>query len=86
MNKVYAEVGIGNGTLFSSEFEEGETEYRVPKFVRPQKVDGYYVRLWVLKTMIVVSTNEGIKVKKKNRNCFKFLFGISGKGPTVSKQ
>ncbi len=76
--KVYAEVGIGNGTLFSTEFEEGENEYRLPKFVKPLNISGYYIRIWILKRVYVFSTNHGFEITQKDKTKFKFLFGISG--------
>lgn len=33
MKKVFAEIGFGNDTFLSTEFEEENSEYRVPKFV-----------------------------------------------------
>lgn len=38
MKKVFAEMGFGNGTFLSTEFEEVENEYRIPKFVWPTKI------------------------------------------------
>ncbi|MFA5942487.1 MAG: DUF3977 family protein [Candidatus Paceibacterota bacterium] len=81
MKKVFAEAGMGNGTFFSTEFEEGESEYRVLKFIRPDKVDGYYLRFWLFKTVFVLSTNHGFEMKKKDRNRLKILFGIGGENP-----
>jgi hypothetical protein len=78
MKRVFAEMGIGNETFFSTEIEEGDQEERVPKLLLPQRVTGYYLRLWVGKTVIVLSTNEGWKTKKKDRNAFKLLLGVSG--------
>lgn len=72
---------MGNGTFFSTEFEEGESEYRVLKFIRPDKVDGYYLRFWLFKTVFVLSTNHGFEMKKKDRNRLKILFGIGGENP-----
>ena len=76
--KIYAEAGIGNETFFSTEYEEGENEYRVPKFEKPKHVFGYYIRIWILKTVYVLSTNDGFEITRKSKNRFKFLFGISG--------
>ncbi|HMQ02196.1 MAG TPA: DUF3977 family protein [Candidatus Doudnabacteria bacterium] len=78
MKKVYAEFGLGNETIFSTEIEVGEEEYRIPKFVKPEHVQGYYVRIWVFKTVVVLATDSGFKISKKNKNKLKVLFGISG--------
>lgn len=76
--KVYAEAGIGNETFFSTEYEEGENEYRVQKFIKPAHVSSYYIRIWIFKTVYVLSTNDGFEITKKSKRKFKFLFGISG--------
>ncbi len=78
MKMVYAEAGFGNDTFFSTEIEEGDSEYRIPRFMRPEKVRGYYLRIWIGKQVFVLSTNDGFEMKKKDRNKLKILFGISG--------
>ena len=78
MKKVFAEFGIGNGTLFSTEFEEGDNEYRIPKFILPSKITGFYFRFWVFKKVFVLSLDKGFEVREKNRNKLKILFGVSG--------
>lgn len=78
MKKVFAEIGFGNDTFLSTEFEEGNNEYRVPKFVIPSKIHGYYFRVWIFKNVWVLSTNNGFGANKKDRNKLKVLFGISG--------
>lgn len=78
MKKVFAEIGIGNKTFLSTEIEEGPSEFRIPQFVLPKKIEGYYVRLWIFRCVIIFSTNEGIKLQKKTSNHLKILFGISG--------
>lgn len=78
MKKVFAEIGFGNETFLSTEFEEGESEYRVPRFVVPKKIRDFYFRFWIFKTVFILSTNRGFEMKKKDRNKLKILFGISG--------
>jgi len=78
MTKVFAEIGFGNDSFLSTEFEEGENEYRVPKFVKPSIIRGYYIRFWIGKQVIVLSTNDWFETRKKDRNKLKILFGISG--------
>ena len=78
MKKVFAEIGLGNDTFLSTEFEEVDSEYRVPKFVIPNKIQGYYFRIWIFKNVFILSTNEGFETNKKDRNKLKILFGISG--------
>ena len=83
MKNVYAETGFGNDSFFSTEIEEGDSEYRIPRFIKPQKILGYYIRIWLFKTVFVASTNRGFGVKKKDRNKLKILFGISGESESV---
>ena len=78
MKKVFTEVGFGNDTFFSTEIEDGKSEYRIPKFVLPEKIKGFYIRLWIFKTVCIISTNHIFEIKKKDRNTLKILFGISG--------
>jgi hypothetical protein len=78
MTRVFAEAGFGNKTFFSTEFEEEESEYRVPRFVLPDKIKGFYFRLWLFKTVFILSTNHGFEMKKKDRNKLKILLGIGG--------
>lgn len=78
MKKVFAEIGIGNDTFFSTEYEEGDSEYRVPRFIIPEKFTGIYVRFWLFKKVLIISTKNGIEVVKKDRNKFKLLFGVRG--------
>ena len=78
MKKIFAEVGIGNGTFFSTEYEEGESEYRKPIFDKPKHIESYYFRFWVFTTVFILSTNNGIEIVKKPKNNFKIVFGIGG--------
>ena len=78
MKRIYAEIGFGNGSFVSSEIEEGGNEYRIPKFIKPQKIDDYYIRLWIFKKMFILSTKDGIKTKTKEKNKLKLLFGVGG--------
>jgi len=78
VEKIFAEIGFGNDTFLSTEIENSDKEYRIPKFLKPKNVNGYYIRIWVFKTVFVLSTDSGFKIKKKDRNKLKILFGISG--------
>lgn len=78
MKKVFAEIGFGNDSFFSTEFEENEKEYRIPKFIRPQKINGFYLRFWIFKKVFIFSTNQGFKIAKKEKNKLKIIFGVSG--------
>ncbi len=82
MKKVFAEIGLGNGSFLSTEFEEGDgenkREYRIPKFIRPEKIYDYHLRFWIFKWMLILSTKDGILTRRKDRNKFKILFGVGG--------
>lgn len=78
MKKIFAEIGIGNKTFFSTEIEEGENEYRVPRFVFPSKIKEFYFRFWLFKNVFILSSNYRFEIKKKDRNKLKILLGISG--------
>ncbi len=80
MKKIFAEFGIGNKTIFSTEIEEGEIEYRIPRFIVPEKVTGYYLRFWIMCSVYILSTNSGFEITRKDTKKFKLLLGISGLG------
>jgi len=80
MKKVFAEIGFGNETFFSTEFEEGESEYRVQKFLWPKKVKEVYCRLWLGKKVYIFSSLDGFKIKHKDRSKLKILIGLGGEG------
>ena len=78
MKKVFAEIGFGNKTFLSTEIEDGENEHRILKFIKPQRITGYYFRFWIFKKVFIFSTNNGFEIKTKDWNKLKLLFGISG--------
>ena len=77
-SNIFAEIGIGNKSFLSTEIEKGKKEHRVNKLIKPKKVNGVYLRIWLLKRVLIISTYEGIKFKKKNKNRFKLAFGLEG--------
>ena len=78
MKKVFTEIGFGNDTFFSTEIEDGNSEYRIPKFIKPQKISGYYFRFWIFKKVFIFSSDNGFRIAKKDKNKFKIPFGING--------
>ncbi len=78
MKKVYSEIGFGNESFLSTEFEEGKKEYRVNKFIFPIILKEVYIRLWIFNFTLSISFFEGISFKKKDRFKFKFLLGFGG--------
>lgn len=78
MERIYAEIGFGNDSFLSTEIEKENTEYRISKFIKPKKITEYYFRVWIFKTVFILSTKDGFKVRNKDKNKFKILFGIGG--------
>ena len=78
MKKIYAEIGFGNKTFLSTEIETDNKEYRIDSFIKPKKIEGIYLRIWILKRVLILSTCNGISLNKKNKNRIKFIFGIQG--------
>jgi len=76
--KIFAELGIGNATFFSTEIERGEQEKRLASFIVPPKVDGIYIRIWIYKFVLAFSTNRFVNWQKKGKIKFKLIFGIEG--------
>jgi hypothetical protein len=74
----YIEFGIGNTWIVRTETElDDGTEYEQKGVIRPIKFHSVYLRIWLLKTVIVIDFKEGFKKMKKNRNAFKLIFGIT---------
>lgn len=78
MKKVFAEIGFGNETFLSTEIEDGLDEQRVPYFVLPMKIKELYLRFWIFKKVFILSTKDGFKIKTKDRNKIKLIFGVGG--------
>ena len=77
-SNVFVEIGIGNKSFLSTEIEKGKKEHRVNRLIMPKKLNGVYLRIWLFKRVLIISTYDGIKFKKKRKNKFKLLFGIEG--------
>ena len=74
--KMYAEVGIGNETFLSTEYEdESGDEYRRNGF-RFASVQSIYLRVWIAHRVIILDSKERFKMKTTSRAAFKLLFGI----------
>ncbi len=78
MKKVFSEIGFGNSSFFSTEFEKGKKEVRVKKFILPEKIKEFYFRIWVARRVLVISFFQGISFKKRENAKFKFLIGVGG--------
>jgi len=78
--KIFSEVGLGNESFISTEIEKGKKEYRLPKFIKPKITNGVYLRVWIFKKVLILSTYSGIKVINRNNNKFKLILGLEGVG------
>lgn len=78
--KIFIEFGFGNKDFISTEIEKGKKEYRVSKIVNPKKIKGVYIRFWLFKKVLILSTYHGISLNNKSKNNLKILFGIEGEG------
>lgn len=76
--KIFTEIGYGNTSFISTEVEIGEYEHRLRGFVRMKLVAAYF-RIWIGKTVVVLSTNNGFEVKNKSKRKFKVLLGFYGR-------
>ena len=79
-SKVFTEIGFGNPTFLSTEFEQGDKEYRVPRFILPGKIKSVYFRLWLFKSVFILDSQDGFFRQEKDKNKFKILFGVKGEG------
>lgn len=74
----FIEFGIGNTWLVRTETElEDGTEFEEKGIIGPVKINSFYIRIWIAKTVILFDTKEGFKRIKKKRNRIKFIFGFS---------
>jgi hypothetical protein len=68
----YCEIGYGNSSFVSTEIEN---ENRLSRRVAGEIMSCYF-RVWIGKKIFILDSVEGIKTGKKERNCFKVLFGV----------
>jgi hypothetical protein len=74
----FIEFGTGNTWVVRTETElEDGTEYEEKGIIRPIKFQSIYLRIWFLKTVVIVDYKEGFKKMKKNRTAFKLIIGIT---------
>jgi hypothetical protein len=74
----YSEIGFGNDTFISTEFEVGVKEWR-EKGWKIKKVSSLYLRVWIGKIQVILDSREGLKLSKKSKVEVKILFGAKGK-------
>jgi hypothetical protein len=86
MKDVFAEIGFGNETFLSTEVEEGDFEYRVKGFILPETIKGIYLRFYIGKKNIILSSRKGFIIKRKEKSKFKILFGVYGISQNFKKE
>lgn len=73
----YIEFGFGNTWFVRTETElEDRTEIESKGIVGPVLYDSFYFRIWIGKTVFILSSKEGFKKTTKTRKAFKLIFGI----------
>ncbi|MDD3145029.1 MAG: DUF3977 family protein [Candidatus Gracilibacteria bacterium] len=85
MKKIFNELGVslvvgpGNWIGFSNEIEDGEKEVRTYGWekIKVKDINDLYIRIWLLKRVLVFSSKNGIKLKLKNKYGFKIILGFS---------
>ncbi|MGX9818213.1 DUF3977 family protein [Lactococcus lactis] len=76
----YIEIGLGNHWLIRTEVEETDgSEWEVKGVSGEIKYVSFYLRVWVLKKVIIIDSKEGMKIQRKNRKSLKFIVGIKSK-------
>lgn len=73
----YIEFGIGNRWLLRTEVElNNDYEFEVKGILGGIIYKSIYCRIWIGKRVYIFDTEEGFKIKNKNKNKFKLIFGI----------
>ncbi|MEG0619222.1 MAG: DUF3977 family protein [Bacilli bacterium] len=80
---IFTEVGLDfdnnkYGLGVSTEIEYSNYEERKKGFVKIN-VKEVYLRVWILKSVFILSKKEGMKFNKKNRSNLKIVIGLSDK-------
>jgi hypothetical protein len=73
----YIEFGIGNKWMLRTEVElSNDYEFEVKGVLGGIIYKSIYCRLWIGKRVYIIDSEEGFKIKNKNKNMFKLIFGI----------
>ncbi len=51
-SRIFAEIGFGNSSFLSTEIEKRGKEYRLSKLIMPSRINGVYIRIWIIKLVI----------------------------------
>lgn len=76
----FIEIGIGNTWIVRTETElEDGSEFEERGIKGAIIFESFYLRIWFLKTIIILDSKEALKKMKKKRNSLKLLLGIKSK-------
>lgn len=75
---IYAEFGIGNAQIASTEVESEKGEVRLNGWHVATPIS-VYIRIWVGHLVVILDSREGLKVKSKKHSSFKLLLGVVSK-------
>lgn len=75
--KKYFEFGVGNRHIVRTEYENQDgTEYEVKGIHGKIHFESLYIRMWIFKVVLIIDSQEGIKLQMKERCTFKIILGI----------
>lgn len=85
IKKIFCEYGLdfdnnkyGFGRSTEIEYNDG-TEERVRKYIKIQKVQARYIRIWMWKKVFILDSNKPhFCIRDKKRPNFKIVYGKSG--------
>lgn len=85
MKKIFNELWVslvvwpGNWIWFSNEIEDWEKEVRTYWWekIKVKDINDLYIRIWLLKRVLVFSSKNWIKLKLKNKYWFKIILWFS---------
>lgn len=78
--KAYNEVGVGLPHFLSAELEHADgTEERVKGWVRMDRIQSFYMRVWVGRTVWILDTDKPhLSARRKPYTAFKIVLGMGG--------
>lgn len=76
----YLEIGFGNRWFLRTETEFADgTESEVRGWKLPIQVQSVYLRLWLLRQVVIWDSHDGLVRQQKAKKRFKLVFGIRSK-------
>ena len=78
-SNTFIEFGIGNTYILRTEYEYPDgTETEKRGIERNIDIKEFYIRIWINKTVYILSTKNGFNKKYKENKKIKLVFGIGG--------